>query len=538
MSSSHRTFNLADILSLVAEIHPHRCAFVCGSQTLSFSELDERSTRLASSLRRMGVARGQHVGLQLFNSAAYLEAFFACCKIGAVPVNINYRYVADELVRLFRSMDLEVLFYSASFGQEVTAVQPQVPALKTLIQVGAGAGPEAALDHETLIASGKNDLHDVARREDDLIMLCTGGTTGAPRGVMWPHKSLFMGALGGGGLYFRKGPASSLDELAQWLKAAPEARYFALAPMMHGAALWATLISLYAAQTVVVNDQTHFDPEHVWQVTQDQRVNVISGVGDAMALPLVQALEKHPGRWNLQHLALYGNGGAPLSAQVTQRMKAAVPHLMFNNGMGSSEAGFMGGGEKPAEGDGLLVLPARPDLALFDAQRNKLTEPGSQGILGRTGHTPIGYYADPVKSAETFVHIEGQVWVMTGDIARINEQGRFVLLGRGSLCINSGGEKIFSEEVEEVIRLYSAVQDVLVVGVPDERWGQRVGAILELVPGCEFSPQEFERICRAHLAGYKMPRAVYLTDKVMRSPAGKADYRWAQALAQTSVSLI
>lgn len=541
MSKLARTFNLADIFSTVAEVHPQRCAFICGEQRLSFRELDERSTRLASALRAQGVKRGDNVGLQLYNSAAYLESFFACCKIGAVPANVNYRYVADELRQLFVSLDLRVLIYSGDFAAEVARVQPQVPTLCLCVQVGPGSGPGArpvqALDFDALMNAGTLELDDPQRSDMDLSLLCTGGTTGAPKGVLWPHKNLFMGALGGGGMYFRRGPVQSQDELTALVAQAPEARYFALAPMMHGAAMWASLISLYAGQTVVVNDQPHFDAGHVWQLCEELGVNILSGVGDAMALPLVQALEKHPGRWNLQQVRLYGNGGAPLSAQVVERIRAALPQVMVNNGLGSSEAGFMGGGEKPADGEGLLVLAPRPDLALIDASHRLRTEPGAEGILSRTGFTPVGYYGDPVKTAETFVTLDGRLWVLTGDQARIDAQGRYVLLGRGSQCINTGGEKVFPEEVEEAVRRYPAVQDVLVVGLPDERWGQRVTAVVELVPGADFSAQELERICREHLAGYKTPRSVHLTDQVRRSPAGKADYRWAReyALAHASV---
>lgn len=531
MSKPAKTFNLADIFSTVAEQHPQRCAFICGEQRLSFAELDERSTRLASALRDQGVKRGDNVGLQLYNSAAYLESFFACCKIGAVPANVNYRYVADELRQLFVSLDLRVLIYSGEFAAEVAKVKPEVPTLRLCVQVGGALSHAGVQDYDALLGSGSPQLEDLERSDMDLSLLCTGGTTGLPKGVMWPHKNLFMGALGGGGMYFRRGPVQSLEELAGLVAKAPEARYFALAPMMHGAALWATLISLYAGQTVVVNDQQHFDPEHVWQLTQDQGVNILSGVGDAMALPLVQALERHPGRWNLQRVMVYGNGGAPLSAHVVDRIKAALPQVMVNNGLGSSEAGFMGGGEKPVDGEGLLVLAPRPDMALIDEARQVVTHAGGRGILSRTGFTPIGYYGDPVKSAETFVTVNDRLWVLTGDQARIDEQGRYVLLGRGSQCINTGGEKVFPEEVEEAVRRYAAVQDVLVVGLPDERWGQRVAAVIELAPGAEFDAAELDGICREHLAGYKTPRSVFVAEKVLRSPAGKADYRWAKDFA-------
>ena len=301
--------------------------------------------------------------------------------------------------------------------------------------------------------------------------------------------------------------------------------------MMHGAAMWGSLISLLAGHAVVVNDQHHFDAEHILDIIERDQINIISMVGDAMALPLVKALEAHPGRWQLDRLMVVGNGGAVLSAQLQQRLKAALPHVAQTNGMGSSETGLMGSGEKPTKGDGFMVLKARPDLAVLSEDRQILNQPGDIGILARNGYTPIAYYGDAKKSAEVFVTVQDRLWVLSGDNARIDEDGNIVVLGRGSQCINTGGEKVFPEEVEEAVRRYAAVADVLVVGLPDDRWGQKVAAVVEIAAGHAFDGPEFERICRERLSGYKVPKAVFLTDRVQRSPAGKADYRWATQYA-------
>ena len=373
--------------------------------------------------------------------------------------------------------------------------------------------------------------------DNDVYLLCTGGTTGMPKGVMWPHKSLFMGALGGGGIYFRRPPIAQPEELAQIVPYGPALSFFAIAPMMHGAAMWASLISLFAGHAVVVNDQPHFDAEHIWDIVERDGVNILSVVGDAMALPLVKALEAQPGRWKLDRLMIVGNGGAALSAQLQERLKAALPHLTLANGMGSSETGMMGSGAKPAQGDGFMVLKARGDLAVLDADLKILSQPGEQGILARSGYTPIGYYGDAKKSAEVFVTLNGTLWALSGDQARIDEQGDIVVLGRGSQCINTGGEKVFTEEVEEAVRRYAAVADVLVVGLPDERWGQKVVAVIEVATGHRFDQAEFQRICREHLSSYKVPKTIFLAERVQRSPAGKADYRWAKEFASRNPSL-
>ena len=532
-----RTFNLADLFEIVAETVPERIAFVCGTQQLSFAALDKRATRLGNALRAQGVQRGDNVGIQIYNSAEYLETFFACCKIGAVPANINYRYVADELKQLFVSLDLKALVYSDDFSGEVAKVAKQVPTLKMLIQVGTSANAQGVRDYETLLSSGASEVDRSGRSNDDLYLLCTGGTTGLPKGVMWPHHALFVGALGGGGMYFGRGPIDHPDDLAALVLSAPAMRYFAIAPMMHGAAMWSSLISLYAGHTVVVNDQRNFDAEHILDLAQTQCVDVLSIVGDAMGQPLLQALEAHPQRWRLKHLKIFGNGGAALSEHLRVRIGAILPHVMFSNGLGSSETGVVGSGEKPGSGDGFMVLKARPDLSVIDEQMSLVEAPGAVGILARTGCTPIGYYGDKKKSAETFVTIKGQLWALSGDQARIDENGNIVVLGRGSQCINTGGEKVFTEEVEDAVRRYSVIADVMVVGLPDARWGQKVAAVVQLSSGQSFDMVEFQAICRMHLSNYKVPKEVFVAQQLQRSPAGKADYRWALdfALKQTAV---
>lgn len=536
-----KTFNLADLLEVVCESVPERIAFVCGEQQLSFRQLNSRANKLANALRQMGIRRGDHVGIELYNSAAYLEAFFACCKIGAAPVNINYRYVAEELQHLFHSLDIRAVIYHSSFADELSKVAPKLQQLQHRIQVSHESGKlplaPGALDYETLLAQGSETLTDPDRSDNDLYLLCTGGTTGLPKGVMWPHRALFMGALGGGGIYFRRPPITQPEELAALVPTGPAMRFFAIAPMMHGAANWSSLISLFAGHTVIVNDQNHFDAEHIWDVVDRDEVNIISVVGDAMAQPLVQALENHPGRWKLNTLQVVGNGGAALSPGMYQRIQRALPQVFISNGIGSSETGVIGSGAAPKDHEGLLVLPAGPELAIIDDQHRLLTRPGEVGVLARTGHTPIGYYGDPVKSAATFVQIDGKLWVLSGDQARINEEGQIVVLGRGSQCINTGGEKVFPEEVEGALRHYTAVADVLVVGLPDERWGQKVTAVVQVAQGQRFDIAEMNRICRVHLSGYKVPKAVVLAERVERSPAGKADYRWALAHAASHAAL-
>jgi fatty-acyl-CoA synthase len=528
-----RTFNLADIFELVTQAVPDRIAFGCGEQKLTFSQLNERANQLGNALRARGIGRGDNVGIQLYNCAEYLEAFFACTKIGAIPVNVNYRYVADELQSLFNSLHLRGLVYGADFDEAVLDVVAQVPTMRLALRVGEPRDgmPKAFVPYEKVLAEGSKELLDADRSDDDIFMLCTGGTTGLPKGVMWPHKALFMGALGGGGYYFRRPPIDTPEELLQLVPSGPPLAYLAAAPLMHGAAMWATLISLFSGHPVYVSERKNFDPVYMLDLIEDHKINVMAVVGDAMALPIIQTLEENQGRWPLKSLMIFGNGGAVFSRHLQERLLVQVPHLMLNNGMASSESGVLGSGDKTPGGEGFMRIAPRPDLCVVSEDMRILSEPGDEGILSRRGHTPLGYYADPKKTAETFVVIDGSRWVLTGDRARIDTTGEYLVLGRGSQCINTGGEKVYPEEVEEAARRYQSVQDVVVVGIADERWGSKVAAVVQVRQGHEFDLQEFEKVCRANLSGYKVPRAVYVAPEVKRSPAGKADYRWAKAFA-------
>jgi fatty-acyl-CoA synthase len=529
--SRPRTFNLADLFEVVAGCVPDRIAFRCGAHTLTYRELDERANRLGSAMRAHGLTRGDHVGIQLYNSLEYLETFLACCKMGAVPVNVNYRYVSEELAYLFGMLELKALVYGVDFEDEVARTVPRIPTLKTLLRVGGGNLPAGVEDFAAVLASGSPYLEDPGRSDNDIYMLCTGGTTGMPKGVMWPHKSIFMAALGGGGIYFQRPPIQRPEELAEFVPHGRPLVFFPVAPMMHGAAMWATLIALFAGYAVVVNDEPRFDPEHIWEVVVRDGVNIISVVGDAMALPLIRTLEQHPGRWDLSRVFTFGSGGAIFTQQAQDRLKALLPNIFLSNGLGSSESGLIGGRERAGHDGGFLMLDPRPDLAVIDDSGRIVDAPGSEGTLARTGYTPIGYYGDPIKTAATFVKIDDRVWVVTGDRVRIDDAGNYVVMGRGSQCINTGGEKVYPEEVEEAALRCDAIKDVLVVGVPDERWGQKVAAVVALLPGASFDRAAFDRVCRERLAGYKVPRAVVIVEEIKRSPAGKADYGWAKRVA-------
>jgi fatty-acyl-CoA synthase len=531
-----RTFNLADLFDIAAAAVPDREAVVIGATRLSYRQLADRISRLASWLHGRGIGEGDTVGLQLYNGIEYLEAFLAACKVKAVPVNINYRYVADELRYLYGNSGPSVLFYSAALADNVREARDAAFGLKTIVRVG---GDTVAIpgetDYRTALAASPGRADHIARSDDDLSVLYTGGTTGKPKGVMWPHKALFFSALGGGcALNPALGPISTPEQLAERALAGPVLRSMPAAPLMHGAALWVALMGLFEGHTIVLSEKHQFDPEHILDLLAKEKVHMISIVGDAMAVPILDALRAHPGRWDLSNLVAFGNGGALFSAHVKKGLQEILPTLGIHDGSGSSEAGMFGSGSKPTTA-GLLRLPPSPHLKVLVGGK-RIAATGEQGILARTGLVPIGYLGDPKKTAETFITFGGQRFVLTGDIALQEEDGSIVVFGRDSNCINTGGEKVFVEEVEEALRRHPAVLDCLVLGLPDPRWGNKVVAVVALRVGATADTAALRAHCRDHLAGYKVPKDVVFMSAIQRSPAGKGDYRWARSVAEQALA--
>ena len=531
-----RTFSLADLFAITAETVPERDALVIGDTRYTYGEMAERVDRLAAWLHAQGIGQGDVVGLQMYNSVEYLEAFLAACRVRAVPANINYRYVADELRYIYDNTGLKALFYSAELEASVAEALDAAPELKVKVRTGGGQPAIAgAVAFENTLFADTSVLNDVICSDDDLSLLYTGGTTGKPKGVMWPHKDLFFGCFGGGAFYTPgDGPVETPEQLADRIRKGHPMRFMPVAPLMHGAAHWATMVSLFAGHTVVLNDQHHFNAEHVLDIAATQKLNGITLVGDAMALPILDALKAHPGRWDLSSLFVLGNGGAVMSAHIKEALKPFLPaNVFFSDGIGSSEGGQLGMGGKPTEG-GMIKIAARPDLSVVvDGER--IAAPGETGILARSGYLPLGYYRDPVKSAETFVTIAGTRFAITGDAAKIAEDGSIIVFGRGSNCINTGGEKVFPEEVEEALRRSDDLCDALVVGMPDPRWGQKVVAIVAPRPGVKLDHDALRKLCQAHLAGYKVPKTFVEVEEVQRSAAGKASYVWAKEVAQAAL---
>ncbi|WP_030829485.1 acyl-CoA synthetase [Streptomyces hygroscopicus] len=533
-------YNLADLFESIVDTVPGREALVYldhpgsgAERRLTYAQLDAAANRLAHHLRDSGVAPGEHVGLHLCNGVEYLQTALACLKIRAVPVNVNYRYVEEELVYLYRDADLAALVYDAEFGARVAAALPRAGGLRHLVRVGSGDdGPPTAVPFTEAEASGSPGRDFPARSADDRFIIYTGGTTGMPKGVMWRQEDLFFSGLGGGAPTGE--PVRRPEELAERVAAGGEGLvFFPTPPLMHGTSTLTAFIAFDFGQKVVLHRK--FVPEEVLRTIEKEKVTTASLVGDAMLRPLVDALAGPLRGTDLSSLLSVSSSGAILSETVRAQFAALAPHTLLLNNFGSSESGFNGTATADSGPEKGFRLRVNARTTVVDPATLSPVAPGEPGRIAQRGHVPLGYYNDPKKTAETFFEADGERWVLLGDMGTVDEDGVITVLGRGSQCINTGGEKVYPEEVEQALKAHPEVYDALVAGVPDTRWGFSVAAVVQ--PRAQASGLTADAVrdhCRERLAGYKIPRTVVFTDRIQRSPSGKADYRWARAVAQAA----
>ena len=519
------SLNLADLWEAVADAVPDRIALRCEGDGQTFAELEERSNRLAHWLLAKGVQPGQHVGLYMQNRFEYMEGTLAAWKIRAVPINVNFRYVADELRHLFNDADLVGVIHEDEYNDRVAEVGPDVPTLQWSLVVGD--------DYKTALASSSPERGFEARSGDDHYILYTGGTTGMPKGVVWRQEDAFFACMGGADPGRVHGAeVTSAEELVSRINPDPGC-FLATAPLMHAAGGWTVMLNLLSGNRTVLW-RGSLDAPEVWRTIERERVTGTSVAGDAVMRPLLDGWDELDPKPDVSSLRTLSSGAAPLSPALRERYLTLFPTIPLSDGYGSSETGiqasrvFLGPtGDKPEP-----QFNAN-QAVVMDEVNKRPVEPGS-GVVGRvarTGRIPLGYYGDPEKTASTFVEWDGKRWSLTGDMATVDADGKITLLGRGSICINTGGEKVYPEEVEAVLRKSDDVYDVLVVGAPDDRWGQRVVAVVEPTPGHSPTEDGLRTMARQSLAGYKVPKQVVFVDQVVRSPSGKADYRWAAEVA-------
>jgi acyl-CoA synthetase (AMP-forming)/AMP-acid ligase II len=538
-------FNMALTQEAVSAAIPDREVLTWGDRRFTHAELTDRSRRLASYLhgRGLGVRReraelarhesGQdHLAIYLHNGNEYLEAMLGAFKARLAPFNVNYKYVADELRYLFADAGARAVVYHAAFAPMLASVRDALPDLEVLLQVDDGSGHPllpGAVDYEQALASAPAELPPVDLSPDDLYVLYTGGTTGMPKGVLWRQHDIFLSAMGGRvpGVW---DAVQSYDEVVARAVAGTGDALLVIPPFMHGAAQWAAFIMLHTgARIVLPEDPTRMDPADVLRTVEREGVAMLTVVGDAVVRPLLDELQR--GSYDLSSLAVVGNGGAALTPTVKERLLEALPHVFVSDSVGASETGAQGSHVSAKGNVSTGTFQAAPGSAVVDEQLTGLLEPGHEGNgwLAQSGWVPLGYLADPDKTARTFPTIEGVRYAVPGDRARLRADGTVELLGRDAVTINTGGEKVFAEEVESAIAGHPAVQDVVVCGRPSERWGSEVVAVVSLnAPATE---ADLTAHAAGHLARYKLPKAWVFVDEVQRSPSGKADYRWAKEIA-------
>jgi acyl-CoA synthetase (AMP-forming)/AMP-acid ligase II len=457
-----------------------------------------------------------------------------------VWININYRYVEDELRYLFSNADLVALVHQRQFSPNVATLLPELDRLRHVVVIDDDSQePDPchdAVEYETALSGGAPERDFPPRSGDDLYILYTGGTTGMPKGVVWPHRNVFY-ALGGG---IDALTGVRMDRPQQMVEkgqaAGGQLTFLPIAPLMHGASQWAVMGQSFVGNRILLVPK--FDPHEVWSLIEHEKVNMVMITGDAMGKPLIEALGEPGAAYDLSSLIGITSTAALFSSAVKDAFFERFPNLIMTDAIGSSESGNNGismikpGGTAMRSGP---TVSSTGGTVVFD-ENLELVKPGS-GVIGkiaRSGDIPIGYYNDPKKSAEVFITVDGKAFVMPGDFATVEADGSVTLLGRGSICINSGGEKIFPEEVEAIVRSHPDIMDAIVVGAPDERFGQRVAAIVEPRPGrATPSLEAIQEHCRHHIAGYKVPRQLHTVDKIERSPSGKPDYPWANAIVTT-----
>ena len=544
-------YNIADLFEHTVDSVADREVLVIGDERRSYGQLEARANRLAHHLAAQGIGPGDHLGVYGSNSIEWIETALAAYKIRAVPVNVNFRYVAEELRYLFDNADLKAVVYDRELAPRLAAVLDDLPLLRHLIHIDDGSQADVddvlrelgSVAFEDAMAGGSEERDFPARSADDHYVLYTGGTTGMPKGVVWRQEDVFF-SLGGGIDAYTNEPVADEWTLATKAKEVAEPlRSLNLPPLMHGAAQWGFLRFAFEGNLVVM--LRRFDAHEVWRTIERERINTVSITGDAMARPMIEALDDlgGPEALDLSSLFVLASTAAIFSPTVKDRYLEAFPNLLLLDAIGSSETGSNGmrtvsKGDTQNKGGGPTVQAGRDTVVLDEAYNEIAAGSATQGRLARRGNVPLAYYKDEKKSAETFVvGPNGARYALAGDMAMHEADGTITLLGRGSQCINSGGEKIFPEEVEAALKAHPAVFDAIVVGVPDDRWGQRVAAVVQPRPGQSPTLAELDTHCRDHVAGYKVPKEVHLVPEVLRSPSGKPDYPWAAKVAQGQITV-
>ena len=538
-------FNLADLFENAVDHFGDRDYVTAAGKCRTYGEMEARANRLAHHLQANGVEAGDHVGIYAYNCVEWVETLWAVFKIRAVWININFRYVEEELSYIFENADLKALVVAREFCPRVAAVRDSLSMLEHVVEIDDGTASRGAkgldtIDYEVAMTNG-SPLRDFGPRSpDDRYILYTGGTTGLPKGVVWKQKDVFF-ALGGGIDAHTGERVTRPEELVEKaLLDSTQRCTLPIAPLMHGASQWSVMSGSFVGAKIVLVPK--FDADEVWRLVAEEKVGILMITGDAMGRPLIESLTSASSPPDISSLFLVVSTAAVFSPTVKDDFFESMPDLLIIDSIGASESGnngmaivtkgntaMLGGGPTVKAGPGTTVLDENLEEVVAGS--------GVRGKVARSGDIPQEYYKDPAKSAETFVVAKnGTRYAIPGDWAQVEADGTITLLGRGSVSINSGGEKIYPEEVEAAVKDHPDAYDAVVVGVPDERFGSRVAAVIQPREGAALDLEGIQAHCRTKLAGYKIPRQIHLVDHIERSPSGKPDYRWAKNIATTATT--
>ena len=538
MGEMMSSWNFADAYELIAARTPNHPCMVQGNRTVTWGEFNARANALAADMLSNGLTQQSKVAAYLTNCPEYLETYVAAFKGGFAPVNTNYRYGPDEVAYLFDNADAEAVVFHSSYVDVLEAIRDRLSKVKVwyCVREGSDMTPAWAQDYDYLVSAGRqeNVSGPWGRSGDDLLLLYTGGTTGMPKGVMWRQDDLFNVLGAGGNAVLGVPPAATLEELASRADPSqPGLVLLSACPLMHGTGQFSSFIALNMGGCIVTLPSKHFDVHELLAEVERNKVRTLVIVGQAFAGPILEALEAEPGRYDLSSLMMISSSGVMWSQENKAGLLRHIPQVVLFDSFGSSEAVGMGGSVSAA---GAATETAKfqlgPTCAVFTEDGHRV-QPGSgeRGLVAVGGFIPLGYYGDESKTAQTFRTFEGQRWSVPGDWAEILADGTLVLLGRGSVCINTGGEKVFPEEVEEAMKTHPAVRDAVAVGIPDPRFGETICAVIETNEATKVELPELSEHVKSLLAAYKAPRHLVLVDTIGRAPNGKVDYKRLKALA-------
>ena len=533
--------HFATLWEQVSDTVGDRIALIHGDKKVTWSDFENRAARLAGFLTEQGHGVGSKAAIYAYNSNEHIEAEFSIFKISAGPINVNYRYLADELVYLLENSDSEVIFYQACFADRISEIRTKLPKLKTLIQIQDNSGNallDGAFDYETIIKQTE-PMPRIDRKWDEIYMLYTGGTTGMPKGVMYHNGEFAAGMLNGFEARGISPPPETFETAAAATQALAEANalpvVLSACPLMHGTGMWlGAFMPLGMGGTVVTIDNSSFDPDELWASVERNGVTDIIIVGDAFAKPMLDSLRKadtEDRKYDLSSVQFISSSGVMWTNEVKKGLLEYGDMILYDT-LGATEGGMARSLTTRDNVESTAEFELMETSKVFD-ENDKEVVPGSDtiGMVANGGRVPIGYYKDPKKSAATFREIDGQRYSFPGDFATVDADGKVKLLGRGSMCVNTMGEKVYPEEVEEAIKTHPAIYDCLVAGVKDPKFGERVTAVVSVRPGMSADESEVIEHVRSRLAGYKKPKNVFFVDVVQRATNGKADYKWAKAKA-------